>query len=137
MLKHDDNFVCGAIEPYRFPEGVCVGKERLADGRAQHDDGPCMLLIKSADKAAAFDAKERNCLCILRLSATYDNFLDATIAAHNAVAVPKEEASCAKGRHDLDVGRRLADEIGVVVFKILARSNPFGQTGKISAERES
>src|SRR6267154_2711841 len=68
-----------------------------------------MLLIKSADEAAAY----------------------------NPVAVPEEEAPRAKGRHDFDVGRRFADKIGVIVFKILARSNPFRQTGRIGAERES
>src|SRR6266436_4044955 len=96
-----------------------------------------MLLIKSADEAAALDGKQRNRLRVLGLSPAYDDFLDAAVAAYNAVAVPKEEAACAKGGHDFDVRRRLADKIGVVVFKILARSNPFRQTRRIGAERES
>src|SRR6266404_3702353 len=96
-----------------------------------------MLLIKSADEAAALDGKQRNRLRVLGLSPAYDDFLDAAVAAYDAVAVPKEEASCAKRRHDFNVRCRLADKIGVVVFKVLAGSNPFRQAGRIRAERES
>ena len=86
-----------------------------------------MLLIESADEAAALDVKQRNRFRVLRLSAAYDNLLDAAITADDAVAVSEEEAPCAKRRDDVHVGRGLPDNIGVVVFEILARANPLRQ----------
>src|SRR6266478_9819734 len=137
MLKYADNFVNVTIDAHGFPEGVRVGKEGFADGRAQHDDRPCVLLIESADESAALDAKQRNRLRVLRLRAAYDYFFDAVVTADDAVAISEKEAPCAKGRDDPHVGRGLADKFGVVVFKILARSNPFRQSGRVRAEGKS
>src|SRR6266478_7004649 len=137
MLKYADNFVNVTIDAHGFPEGVRVGKEGFADGRAQHDDRPCVLLIESADESASLDAKQRNRLRVLRLRAAYDNLLDAVVTADDAVAVSEKEAPCAKRRDDVHVGRGLADKFGVVVFKILARPNSLRQAGKVRAERES
>src|SRR5713101_5315367 len=137
MLKYADDFVTGLIDAHSFPEGVRIGKERFADGRAQNDDRPCVFLIESTDETAALDAKQRNRLRVLRLSAAYDNLLDAMVTADDAVAVAKEKTPCAKRRDDPHVGCGLPDKLGVVVFKILARSNPFRQAGRVRAERES
>src|SRR2546429_9342517 len=60
VLKYADNFVNGTIDAHGFAEGVRVGEKRFADGRAQHDDRPRMLLIERADEAAALDVKQRN-----------------------------------------------------------------------------
>ena len=96
-----------------------------------------MLLIEGADETAALDAEQRNRLGVLRLRAAYDNLLDTAVTADNAIAVTEEEAPRAKRRDDMHVGCSISDKLGVIVFKILARSNPFWQAGWVGAERES
>ena len=57
MLKDADNFVEPAIDAHRFADGIRVGKERFANGRAQNHDGTRVLLIERADEAAALDGE--------------------------------------------------------------------------------
>jgi len=50
---------------------------------------------------------------------------------------PKKKPRVPNVRDDLYVGCGLADKFCIVVFKILARSNAFRQSGRVRAEGKS
>src|SRR5438309_161599 len=137
VFEHTDNFVDAAVDAHRLAKSVSVGEERFADGRAEHDYWPRVLLVERADEASTLDAEQRNRVRVHGLSAAQNNFLHAAVAADNPVTVTEEEAARAKCGDDLHVRGSLPDKLRVVVFKILARSNPLWQAGKVRAERES
>src|SRR5258707_818440 len=95
-----------------------------------------VLLVEGADEAAALDAEQRNCLNVLRLSAAHNCILHAVAAGDDQVGASKEKPARAHRGHDLHIGGRLANVVGVVVFEILPRADAFRPARWVRARRK-
>src|SRR6266478_2914347 len=122
VLEHADHFVDAAVDAHSF---------------AKDDDRTGMLLIEGADEAAALDAEQGDGVDVLRLGAAHDDLLDAIVPAGDQIGIAEEKSACADGGQCLNVWSGIADETGIVVFKVLPRSNAFRPTRRVRARRKS
>src|SRR5260370_15758365 len=137
VLEHADHFVDDAVDAPSFAKGVVVGEKRFADGRSKDDDRTGMLLIEGADETAALDAEQGDGVDVLRLGAAHDDLLDAIVPAGDQIGIAEEKSACADGGQCLNVWSGIADETGIVVFKLTPRSNAFRPTRRVRARRKS
>src|ERR1700738_4431921 len=96
-----------------------------------------MLLVERADETPAFDCEQWYCLDILRLRPAHDDLLHAPIAAGDQVRVSEEKSPGSDRSHALQVRRRLAHEISIVVLKISARADAFRPARRGRGRRQS
>src|SRR5258707_6595713 len=96
-----------------------------------------MLLVERADETPGFDCEQRYRLDVLRLRPAHDDLLYASIAAGDQVRVSEEKSPGSDRSHALQVRRRLAHEISIVVLKISARADAFRPPRRVRARRKS
>src|SRR5579859_3499663 len=137
MLKDANHLIESAIDADCFTHSVAVRKKRFGDGRSQHDHLARVLLVKGADKSSTPYVKQRDRRGVVGLRAAQDHLFHAAVSTSDHVGVAKDESAGANCRDDLHVGCSLADEVCIVVLKVLADANALGKVEEIGARRKS